>query len=124
MLRKRQPWLTTLVGTQRSDKGLLTPDNKEASMSDSSPGATQPFADIVQAMGEEPVFKAGDAVTIAMRYPIGHFRVPNSIRGKHGRVEAVIESAAINNEEEGFGRNAGDKRNSCFCRIRGSVGCN
>jgi len=109
--------------TQRSDKGLLTPDNQEASMSDSSPGATQLLADIVQAMGEEPVFKAADAAKIAMRFPIGHFRVPNYIRGKHGRVEAVIEPAAINNEEEGFARNAGDKRNSCFCRIRGSGGC-
>ena len=110
--------------TPRSDKGLLTSDYQEASMADSSPGATQPLADILQAMGEEPVFKAGDAVTIAMRYPIGHFRVPNDIRGQHGRVEAVIEPAAINNEEEGFGRNAGDKLPSCFCRIRGSGGCN
>ena len=65
---------------------------------------------VVRATGEEPIFKAGDRVQISMRFPIGHFRVPNYIRGKHGIVEAVIEPAAINNEEEGYGRNAGKKR--------------
>jgi len=109
--------------TPRSDTGLLTPDNQEASMADSAPGATQPLADSVPAMGEEPVVKAGDAVTIARRYPIGHCRVPNDMRGQHGRGEAVIAPAAINHEEEGCGRNAGDKRHACFCRIRGSGGC-
>ena len=67
-------------------------------------------SNIVKAIGEEPVFKAGDRVQISMRFPIGHFRVPNYIRGKRGIVEAVIEPAAINNEEEGYGRNAGKKR--------------
>jgi hypothetical protein len=69
-----------------------------------------PLPNIVKAEGEEPLFKAGDDVKIAMRFPIGHFRVPNYIRGKRGRVEAVIEPRAINNEDEGFGRNAGEKR--------------
>ena len=37
---------------------------------------------IVKAVGEEPIFKAGEEVRISMRFPIGHFRVPNYIRGK------------------------------------------
>jgi nitrile hydratase len=68
------------------------------------------WSDIVKATGEEPIFKAGERVRISMRFPIGHFRVPNYIRGKRGVVEAVIEPAAVNNEEEGYGRNAGKKR--------------
>lgn len=68
------------------------------------------WREVVKAEGEEPLFGVGDEVQVAMRYPIGHFRVPNYIRGKQGRVEAVIEPAAINNEEEGFGRNAGSRR--------------
>ena len=47
---------------------------------------------------------------IAERFPIGHYRVPRYIRGKSGVIEAVIEPRAVNNEEEGFGRNAGSKR--------------
>ena len=39
-------------------------------MSDSSPVAAQPFVDIVQAMGEEPVFKAGDGVKIAVHFEV------------------------------------------------------
>jgi nitrile hydratase subunit beta len=54
--------------------------------------------------------KAGDDVKIAMRFPIRHFRMPNYIRGKSGRVEAVIKPPAINNEDEGCGRNAGERR--------------
>ena len=45
-----------------------------------------------------------------MRFPIGHFRVPTYIRGKRGWIESAIEPPAINNEEEGYGRNAGNKR--------------
>lgn len=66
--------------------------------------------EVVKAQGEEPVFKAGDVVTISVRFPVGHFRVPNYIRGKRGWIESVIEPPAINNEEEGYGRNAGSKR--------------
>ncbi len=76
---------------------------------DESNAGTQIWLGIVKATGEEPIFKAGDVVRISMRFPIGHFRVPNYIRGKRGVVESVIEPAAINNEEEGYGRNAGKK---------------
>jgi len=65
---------------------------------------------IVPADGEEPIFATGDRIRVAVRFPVGHFRVPNYIRGKRGVIEAVIEPPAVNNEEEGFGRNAGSKR--------------
>jgi nitrile hydratase len=65
---------------------------------------------IVNPEGEEPLFKAGDAVKVCVRFPLGHYRVPTFIRGKQGTVEAVIPWPAVNNEDEGFGRNAGDKR--------------
>lgn len=71
---------------------------------------TKPLAHIVKAEGAEPLFKAGDPIKISLRFPIGHYRVPTYIRGKRGRVEAVIEPPAVNNEDEGFGRNAGVKR--------------
>ena len=77
---------------------------------ESAATVTSKLSGIVKATGEEPIFKAGETVRISMRFPIGHFRVPNYIRGKRGTVEAVIEPAAINNEEEGYGRNAGRKR--------------
>ncbi|HVY71645.1 MAG TPA: SH3-like domain-containing protein [Verrucomicrobiae bacterium] len=63
---------------------------------------------VVKATGEDPLFKAGDAVKVAVRYPVGHYRVPHFIRGKRGLVEMVIPPG-VNNEEEGFGRNAGLK---------------
>ena len=65
---------------------------------------------VVKADGEEPRFHAGDRVAISVRFPIGHYRVPLYVRGKTGVVEAVIEPPAVNNEEDGFGRNAGLKR--------------
>ena len=71
---------------------------------------TNALPKIVKTGGEEPLFQAGDKVAIAARSPIGHYRVPPYIRGKSAVVEAVIEPAGINNEEEGFGRNAGVKR--------------
>jgi hypothetical protein len=76
-----------------------------------TPGTLQP-ADfsVVLATGEAPIFKAGDRVRILVRAPIGHYRVPIYLRGKQGSVEAVIEPTAVDNEEEGFGRNAGSKR--------------
>ena len=66
--------------------------------------------ELVKAEGEEPAFRAGDKVVISVRFPVGHYRVPHYIRGKHAVVEAVIAPPAVNNEEEGFGRNAGQKR--------------
>jgi len=64
----------------------------------------------VPADGEAPKFHVGENVTISVRFPIGHYRVPHYIRGKKAVIEAVIEPRALNNEEEGFGRNAGQKR--------------
>lgn len=70
----------------------------------------KPFAPVVEAQGEAPAFAAGERVRISLRFPVGHYRVPYYIRGKQGLIEAVIEPPAVNNEEEGFGRNAGSKR--------------
>ena len=64
----------------------------------------------VPALEERPALHRGDAVRISGRMPIGHYRVPLYLRGKTGTVESVIEPAAVNNEEEGYGRNAGSKR--------------
>jgi nitrile hydratase subunit beta len=66
--------------------------------------------DIARAVGEKPIFNPGDRIRISTRSPIGHYRVPTYVRGKTGVVEAVIEPAAIDNEQEGFGRNAGSRR--------------
>lgn len=65
---------------------------------------------IVKADGEQPAFSVGERVAISGRFPVGHYRVPQYIRGKNGVIEAVMEPPAVNNEEEGFGRNAGRKR--------------
>ena len=56
------------------------------------------------------MFAPGDPVRILNRSPIGHYRVPIYLRGKRGIVELVIEPAAVDNEEEGYGRNAGSRR--------------
>ncbi len=65
---------------------------------------------VVKALGEEPVFGPGERVRVATRAPVGHYRVPIYLRGKEALVEAVIEPAGIDNEEEAFGRNAGSRR--------------
>lgn len=77
--------------------------------SDSSRLEAKPALLIVKATGEDPLFKVGEAVKVSVRYPVGHYRVPHFIRGKLGVVEMVILPPAVNNEEEGFGRNAGIK---------------
>lgn len=64
---------------------------------------------VVKAIGEEPLFCAGDTVKVSVRFPVGHYRVPRFVRGARGVVEMIIRPAAVNNEEEGFGRNAGIK---------------
>ena len=64
---------------------------------------------VVWAKGEAPSFQVGDRVTIDVRFPIGHYRVPIYVRGKSATVTKIIERAAVNNEEEAFGRNAGSK---------------
>jgi nitrile hydratase len=65
---------------------------------------------VVTAAGEEPMFRPGEAVRIGVRAPIGHYRVPHYVRGRTGTIESVIRPAAIDNEEEAFGRNAGSRR--------------
>jgi hypothetical protein len=69
-----------------------------------------PQSAIVYALGEKPIFGPGDKVRVLTRSPIGHYRVPIYLRGKTGIVESVIEPMAVDNEEEGYGRNAGSKR--------------
>ena len=73
-------------------------------------GPVKQLRGVVKAAGEQPAFNVGDSVRILTRAPVGHYRVPLSIRGKHGSIEAVILSVGLDNEEEGFGRNAGVKR--------------
>ena len=67
-------------------------------------------AGVVLALGERPIFAEGDRVVVATRAPIGHYRVPTYLRGKTGVVETVIMPPAVDNEEEGFGRDVGMKR--------------
>lgn len=64
---------------------------------------------VVKALGEDPAFKVGDAVWISVRFPIGHYRVPHYVRGQQGVVKMILSPVAVNNEEEGCGRNAGIK---------------
>jgi nitrile hydratase len=72
--------------------------------------ASPPLAGVVSGLGEQPSFHPGDTVRILTRSPIGHYRMPIYLRGRTGSVEAVIEPVGVDNEEEGFGRNAGSKR--------------
>jgi hypothetical protein len=65
---------------------------------------------VVEALGEEPIFNDGDRVRVSIRSPVGHYRVPVYVRGKQAVVERVVKPPGIDNEEEGFGRNAGTKR--------------
>jgi nitrile hydratase len=65
---------------------------------------------VVFALGERPLFAIGDRVRIGTRSPIGHYRVPTYLRGKTGVVEAIVTPVAVDNEEEGFGRDVGMKR--------------
>ena len=79
-------------------------------MAQTSSPAAAALAGIVLATGETPVFQPGDRVRVSTRRPVGHYRVPTYLRGKTGVVESVIEPCGVNNEEEGFGRNAGARR--------------
>ena len=65
---------------------------------------------VVLAPGEEPAFRVGDRVRISNRRPVGHYRVPSYLRGRTGTIESVIEPMSMDNEEEGYGRNAGRLR--------------
>jgi nitrile hydratase len=64
---------------------------------------------VVYAVGEEPPFRPSDRVRVLTRTPVGHYRVPTYLRGKSGVVDRIIEPVAVDNEEEGFGRNAGNR---------------
>jgi nitrile hydratase subunit beta len=79
-------------------------------MTDNPNAAERFLPEVFAAEGEEPGFFKGDRIKIAVRFPVGHYRVPMYLRGKLGVIDMVIEPTAINNEEEGFGRNAGSKR--------------
>jgi nitrile hydratase subunit beta len=85
---------------------------------------------IVTALNEKPLFAVGDTVRVARRFPIGHYRVPTYLRGHTGQIVRVIEPAQVDNEEEGYGRNAGSRRHyyrvafpmhSIWPRYRGSA---
>lgn len=65
---------------------------------------------IVTALGEIAAFTVGDVVRVAVRAPIGHYRVPRYLRGKRGVVARVLQATAVDNEVEGFGQNAGLRR--------------
>jgi nitrile hydratase len=64
---------------------------------------------VVFALDERPAFAPGEHVRIAMRQPVAHYRVPTYLRGKPAVVEAVMSPIAVDNEEEGYGRNAGSR---------------
>jgi nitrile hydratase subunit beta len=68
------------------------------------------ISQIMPAEGERPLFAAGEQIRAIRRFPIGHYRVPRYILGKRAIVERVIEPTAVDNEEDGFGRNAGSRR--------------
>ena len=53
-------------------------------------------------------YKVGDELSVSVRYPIGHYRVPMYMRGKKVKVVRLL-GHYVNPEEEAFGRNAGDK---------------
>ena len=76
-------------------------------MSHPSSAAAEPSLHTVKSFGDQPNLRPGDAIRISVRYPIAHYRVPRYIRGKRGVVEMVLDRALVNNEEEGYGRNAG-----------------
>ncbi len=71
---------------------------------------TDPFADVVLATGERERFAPGDRVRVNDRKPVGHYRVPTYLRGKAAIVERIYQPVQLDNEDEGFGRNAGIKR--------------
>jgi len=69
-----------------------------------------PSINVVFALGEKPLFRTGDQVRVLNRLPVAHYRVQTYLRGCQGVVETIINPPAVDNEEEGFGRNAGTKR--------------
>ena len=65
---------------------------------------------VVTATGEAPAFAPGNTVRVGKRAPVGHYRVPIYLRGRKGRIVKVIEPTLVDNEEEAYGRNAGNRR--------------
>jgi nitrile hydratase subunit beta len=97
-------------GGFRYNESLFQREREHPSMPSQSHTAGVFLAGIVPATWEVPLFNPGDRVRVKTREPVGHYRVPIYLRGRVGRVEAVIEPAAVDNEEEGYGRNAGARR--------------
>jgi nitrile hydratase subunit beta len=64
-------------------------------------------ARVVPWISDRPMFATGNRVRIRRLQPICHYRVPIYIRGAAGTVERVVPPSFVDNEEEGFGRNAG-----------------
>ena len=62
-------------------------------------------------------FRIGNIANVAVRYPIGHYRVPMYLRGKQVQIVRIL-GLYINPEEEAFGRNAGNKTWSYMITIR------
>jgi nitrile hydratase len=58
---------------------------------------------------DRPIYEPGDRVHVLRLEPIAHYRVPIYLRGTEGIIDRVIRPAFIDNEEEGFGRNAGHR---------------
>jgi nitrile hydratase len=79
-------------------------------MSQTKEAVARKLIGVVLATGEKPLFAVGERVRVLDRRPVGHYRVPTYLRGKTAIVEAVIPRPWMNNEEEGFGRNAGGLR--------------
>lgn len=74
------------------------------------PNQSRQVPSVVFADGDLAIFNPGDRVLVDDRDPVCHYRVPRYLRGKVGTVEQVISPTAVNNEAEGYGRNAGMKR--------------
>ncbi len=62
-------------------------------------------------------FRVGNMVKVAVRYPIGHYRVPMYLRGKEVEIIRIL-GKYVNPEEEAFGKNAGNKVWSYMIAIR------
>lgn len=65
---------------------------------------------ILPALDELPVFAPGDRVRVRHRAPAGHYRVPIYLHGHSGIVVKVIEPSMVDNDAEGYSRNAGARR--------------
>jgi len=76
-------------------------------MQDSSRKSVETLLDVIFGVADEPSFRPGDHIQILSRSPIGPYRMPFYLRGKRGTIEAVIDPAAVDNDEGGYDQNAG-----------------